>query len=190
METLEKKRCKECGEYFTPRSARQQYCDKLHYRPCPNCGKLVEAKYLSDPPKYCSDECRKEARQNKKQSGHSDIVSMVEFQDEATSSVKAAQRTAEQSISLALFGLVNKDISDVNLEEHEDKLRKKFKCKTYVNEREVLGFKCNHEYAIIINRPKGYVSYEVSAVYDFDEGKMVDLMMPCSSMISINKYFV
>ena len=53
----ELKRCKECGELFMPKSARQQYCKKIHYRPCPVCGKLVIAKHLGDPPRTCSKEC-------------------------------------------------------------------------------------------------------------------------------------
>lgn len=55
---MEMKRCKECGKLFVPRSKRQQYCEDLHYRPCPVCGKLVEAKYLSDPARCCSKECK------------------------------------------------------------------------------------------------------------------------------------
>lgn len=57
---MEMKRCKECGKLFMPKSMRQQYCDALHYRPCPVCGKLVEAKYLSDPARCCSNECKKQ----------------------------------------------------------------------------------------------------------------------------------
>ena len=57
------RKCKECGELFKPVSVRQQYCKKVHYRPCPVCGKLIEAKVLSDPPRCCSIECTK-ARRN------------------------------------------------------------------------------------------------------------------------------
>ena len=56
------KKCKECGKLFVPKSARTQYCDDLHYRPCPVCGKLVEAKYLSDPARCCSKECQQALR--------------------------------------------------------------------------------------------------------------------------------
>ena len=49
--------CKECGEPFEASSARIKYCSKVHYRPCPICGTLVEAKYLSDPPRKC-DNCK------------------------------------------------------------------------------------------------------------------------------------
>lgn len=52
---MEMKKCKECGKLFLPKSKRQQYCDAIHYRPCPVCGKPVIAKYLSDPARRCDD---------------------------------------------------------------------------------------------------------------------------------------
>ncbi len=52
----EMRKCKECGKLFTPKG-REQYCHDIHYRPCPNCGELVIAKYLSDPPRRC-DKCK------------------------------------------------------------------------------------------------------------------------------------
>lgn len=52
------KTCKECGKLFHPRNPRQRYCDDIHYRPCPTCGKPVEIKYLTDPTPRCA-ECRK-----------------------------------------------------------------------------------------------------------------------------------
>lgn len=56
----EKRRCKECGEWFIPNSSRQQFCKKDHYRPCPICGKPVLVKQFSDVVRTCSTECRKE----------------------------------------------------------------------------------------------------------------------------------
>lgn len=58
----DKKRCKECGELFTPKSAKQVYCDKDHFRPCPVCGNPVKVTHFSDPPRCCSIECTKERR--------------------------------------------------------------------------------------------------------------------------------
>lgn len=55
------KRCKECGKFFKPVKRRQSYCEATHYRPCPICGKLEIAKYLSDPARRC-----KECKNNKK----------------------------------------------------------------------------------------------------------------------------
>lgn len=55
---MDMKKCKECGKLFTPKNPRSQYCDAIHYRPCPVCGKSIEIKYLSDPTPRCAD-CRK-----------------------------------------------------------------------------------------------------------------------------------
>ena len=49
--------CKECGKEFEATNARQAYCSAKHYRPCPVCGELVYAKYLSDPARRC-DKCK------------------------------------------------------------------------------------------------------------------------------------
>lgn len=58
MSKLEMKKCKECGKMFMPTSNKQKYCSEDHYRPCPVCGKLVFAKYLSDPARCCSGVCK------------------------------------------------------------------------------------------------------------------------------------
>jgi hypothetical protein len=54
---MEMRKCKECGKMFMPKG-REKYCSDVHYRPCPVCGTLVIAKYLSDPPRKC-DNCKK-----------------------------------------------------------------------------------------------------------------------------------
>lgn len=53
---MELRKCKECGKMFEPKG-REQYCSDIHYRPCPVCGTLVVAKYLSDPARRC-DKCK------------------------------------------------------------------------------------------------------------------------------------
>lgn len=49
--------CKECGKLFEPKTARQVYCKRDHYRPCPICGQLVKVKSLSDRARCCSAKC-------------------------------------------------------------------------------------------------------------------------------------
>lgn len=59
--------CKFCGESFLPRSNRQIYCDRNHYRQCVSCGKLYLEKYhenLSKPPRLCSPNCAAKIRIN------------------------------------------------------------------------------------------------------------------------------
>lgn len=58
MKELKLRKCKECGEYFRPTTARNMYCKKTHYRPCPICGKDVKVIQFSDPPRCCSDDCK------------------------------------------------------------------------------------------------------------------------------------
>ena len=54
------KKCRFCGELFTPKSNRQVYCEREHWRACPSCGKLYIEKFnenLSKPPRLCSPRC-------------------------------------------------------------------------------------------------------------------------------------
>lgn len=51
--------CKECGEEFQPSSGRQFFCKKDHYRPCPVCGVPVLVKYFGEPPRACSEQCKR-----------------------------------------------------------------------------------------------------------------------------------
>lgn len=53
------KKCKRCGEMFTPKSARQSYCNQEKVRKCAICGK--EIKYICNAdyePRTCSKECQ------------------------------------------------------------------------------------------------------------------------------------
>lgn len=185
---MEQKRCKECGEWFTPKSMRQQYCTKLHYRPCPICGKPVEAKYLSDPPRCCSKECQQAARKETKVVQKAETVKAVEKNEEITISTKAANRTAEQWIASRLFNSASKSLKNIDLTEYEDKIRDKFEVMTYI-QRPLIHFETGHEYALVISKPKGYHTYDVTAVYDFDTNSIIDTTMPLSSQISINQHF-
>lgn len=60
--TFKPKRCKICGELFTPTSRAQTICNKNHYAKCPVCGKLVlwNHTYAVSP---CSKECSRILRQ-------------------------------------------------------------------------------------------------------------------------------
>lgn len=51
--------CKHCGKEFETNNPQKIYCDGVHYRPCPVCGKLVlmNHKDFSRPAKCCSDKC-------------------------------------------------------------------------------------------------------------------------------------
>lgn len=57
---MENKICKACGLSFTPKTANQIYCDRVHYLGCPICGKtykVTNKRLLREGPKACSQEC-------------------------------------------------------------------------------------------------------------------------------------
>ena len=58
---MKERNCKFCDELFIPRSNRQIYCDREHYRICPSCGTRYLEKFpenLSKPPRLCSPSCK------------------------------------------------------------------------------------------------------------------------------------
>lgn len=53
------KKCKWCGEIFTPKSRRSVYCSSTHYQTCKVCGKqFIIHPEVDDTVKTCSKECR------------------------------------------------------------------------------------------------------------------------------------
>lgn len=161
---LVQKRCRECGDLFTPKNPRQQYCDKLHYRPCPRCGKLIEAKYLSDPPRFCSKECSKQFRMSDK---------LKQLQQPTTCS-KPAKIPQQPAVS-TLYTMNAK----------EDEIARGFMVKKYVG-RTMVGYTHDHIYAVycVSGQPNQLIS-----VYDFTEHKEIEKWFPYSSMTSLLSYF-
>lgn len=55
----QQKQCKWCGKLFTPKSARDAYCDDVHYKTCVICGKQFEIDVRRDSSvQTCSNECK------------------------------------------------------------------------------------------------------------------------------------
>lgn len=167
---MEMRKCKECGKLFMPKG-REQYCSAIHYRPCPVCGKPVEAKYLSDPARCCSKECQAVLRSASKK--HVDVskpkaaVQPIVHVDEDESKMTASEAVAKYS---------------EYLKDSLDKPRK------YQGPDNLLGFKAGHEYLIDISK-KPNCAYEISAYKDCTTSEVVDLFITLSSMIAINRYF-
>ena len=196
-EKLEMKRCKECGKMFVPRHKRQVYCDDVHYRPCPVCGKLVEAKYLSDPARVCSNECRKILAQRTKSQMKETLVPVdVPVSDDTLvteDSLRASDDTlvTEDEINVSVTSSDSEVVEpaaskETSESDYASQLRDNHKVKRYEG-KAVLGFVPGHEYAVDIEK-SDYV-YNVTALYDFTEGKSVDLMMPVSSKTSFYRSF-
>ena len=71
--------CAECGKEFEASSNRVKYCSREHYRGCPNCGKPILIKYLSDPTPFCCRSCSSEFRKNGNKPRTSYEASVSEF---------------------------------------------------------------------------------------------------------------
>lgn len=111
-----KRRCKECGEWFTPVSSRQQFCKKPHYRPCPICGKPVLVKQFSDIARTCSEKCRRElARRN----------NLIKYGTEDPANSPAA-REKRKKTCLAKYGVDNPFKSDEFKEKSKETLKSKY----------------------------------------------------------------
>lgn len=57
VKTLEKKKCRLCGEQFTPSVTSQEFCRKRHKTNCEYCGEEFTIRNLKRPEKTCSIEC-------------------------------------------------------------------------------------------------------------------------------------
>ena len=70
------KRCKWCGEEFTPKTAQEVYCHRVHYQTCVICGQQFEIDVRKDRTiQTCSPKCKK-----KLQSQNHDYVKGAETQ--------------------------------------------------------------------------------------------------------------
>lgn len=176
---MEMKKCKECGKLFVPKSARSQYCDDLHYRPCPVCGKPVEAKYLSDPPRCCSKECQQASRAKNRPSVSPSITPIVDKVDITSDSGLIHVNVLSDIVSHN----IKRDIS-----EEGKQLKENGQARTFLG-ASCCGFTSGHTYLVELNRDIGYSTYQVSAYYDLTEDKSVDLEIAIASMISFNQFF-
>lgn len=190
---MEMKKCKECGKLFMPKSARVQYCSDIHYRPCPVCGKKVEAKYLSDPPRCCSKECQQILR-NKSATHKPKCVTpaptSVHVEPKLVVTppkLVAGPQKVEELYGEYCFGAGDENAEMEALFDYEDAIRQHYVCATYIRKK-AMHFEPGHEYALDILKKKDK-PYAVHAVYDFRLSKRVDLRMSLSSWISVNQNF-
>lgn len=191
------KKCKECGQLFMPKSTRSQYCDRVHYRPCPICGKLVEAKYLSDPARCCSKECQQASRRNQSNSKPAAIVNAIADDYVVTdNNYEYDEYVKSPSKVAAIIDLIQQEynneakdkLDEDTITEIEDDMNNNYLCMTFAFPRTTCKFETNHRYALLIthepNRP-----YLLYAIYDFTLHQHVHLNIHISSTASINNYF-
>ena len=86
---MDKRKCVWCGKEFTPRSPRQTSCGDKHYRPCIECGKLIEVKesyqnYIKAGGRRCP-ECRGKAISKARKSKSTDEKNRILEKMRATS---------------------------------------------------------------------------------------------------------
>lgn len=196
---MEMKKCKECGKLFVPKSSRSQYCDNIHYRPCPVCGKLVEAKYLSDPARCCSKMCQQELKNVKSNQKPSPVAKPIVKKDPPTLKVSDSFSTedvvvpsqiisSEDYLDLVVFGSADENQELELIYELEDSLRAKYNCMTFIGKRKSSNFVPGHEYALEIVKQKGE-PYKVRALYDFKKSSRCSATMTIESKPALEKVF-
>lgn len=166
-----------------PKSTRSQYCDDLHYRPCPVCGKPVEAKYLSDPARCCSKECQQAMKKQNKPKVQMSVTATADNQgnielevDDSTTAINVLSSVCEHSIHPQLS-----EEGKFFLEDSE--------VRTYVG-KSSCRFVQGHTYAIKISKDPDYDNYLVRGVYDLTDDKKCDAMSTHASKISLNQFFL
>lgn len=175
---LEMKKCKECGKMFMPKSARQQYCEDIHYRPCPICGEPVEAKYLSDPARRC-DKCK--GKRN-----NSSTAKKIEYKPvakKAPKKVTAAELITPEVLNRAVEG----EIPENDLTFTKEEVLENPVVAVY-SRQPAAGFKTGCTY--IIQTTLTEYSYRVTALQNVSEGSICEnVVIDISSMISFNQTF-
>lgn len=165
------KKCKECGKLFQPTSNKQKYCSENHYRPCPVCGKLVLAKYLSDPARCCSGVCKSKLGKLNKESAHvaKEVLKLTpEVVAYAEADVKAVQEAYKEHVS---------EIVDPVAET----IKKRFVSSS------TDGWIEGHEYAVKLTQDGKL--HIVRATYDYTTGEVANLVYNFTNKKKITTIF-
>lgn len=177
MNNLEMKKCKECGKLFQPTSKKQKYCSENHYRPCPVCGKLVFAKYLSDPARCCSGVCKsKLGKLNKEGAYVAEVMQQkadLGIEIPKIDAVEVLPLTSEPEVvgyaeadAKAVEELYEARVSEI-VDPVDGTTRKRFEGPS------TLGWNEGHQYAVVISQEgKEHV---VKATYNYTSGEVVQL---------------
>mgnify|MGYP004653000285 CR=1 FL=1 len=174
---MEMKKCKECGKLFLPKSKRQQYCDAIHYRPCPVCGKPVIAKYLSDPARRC-DDCKHIKSSN---SGFTKIKSHVAIV--VPDDLVAAD--AEEPVVASVSADSSQPTSATAIVIDDFALNRPVKVK-YIGPA-TCGWIPNDLYMVIFE--KVAYGYSATSIEDISKEELVDLHIKLTSLNSVNQYY-
>ena len=199
----EMRKCKECGKLFVPKG-REQYCSDIHYRPCPICGKPVEAKYLSDPPRKCAD-CKGSKKNPISNTGFQEISmkpkALFSFGDKPQPKV-AEQKVSEPKVEeVELVSEVKPVLPDINQWADEieigntDTIETAAFCeqqtgavRMYIGKPFKNSFIPGHKYLLKVERDQPG-AYSVWGVEDVTAESPVNILLPISSQTSFHRYF-
>lgn len=70
---MEPRKCVICGREFVPHNSKQKMCDREHWHPCPNCGKLVLARSPNEVNKCCCRKCGQAIAQKKREANFKEL---------------------------------------------------------------------------------------------------------------------
>lgn len=170
---MEMRKCKECGKMFMPKG-REKYCPDVHYRPCPDCGKPVIAKYLSDPARKC-DDCK-----HKRGSGASKPKALFNIKPEEFNTID--QNTTPEVDTSNLVTDIPVTIGTIEFCEQTTGV-----VRTYIGPELKNSFIPGHDYLMKVEH-SGY-TYNVSATEDVTANEGVDMFRNFSSQISFHQHF-
>ena len=174
--TLVEKTCLLCQKKFIPKG-RQKYCNDLHYKPCPVCGKPVPAPYPSDPAKCCSAECRRQLRAIKP--AEPAPVKVIEESKPVES--KPTEPTKKEYPLDPDIKLDKKPLQIL------EKGNKEFFIKQCIFDSKIKGLIKGHVYNIEVLKEAH--TYQVSLTYDHTYREDVEIVFNIASAISFNNYF-
>ena len=167
--------CPLCNKKFIPKG-RQKYCNDLHYKPCPVCGKPVPAPYPSDPAKCCSAECRRQLKTIKPAE-----PSPVKVVDEPK---PVEPESVEPKKEYPLDPDIKLDKKPLQILE---KGTKEFFIKQCIFDSKIKGLIKGHVYNIEVLKEAH--TYQVSLTYDHTYHEDVEIVFNIASAISFNNYF-
>lgn len=161
-----RKQCAECGEWFEATNGRQKYCTKMHYRPCPGCGKMIEVKWPSYPTPFCSRQCSSNFRKGNRP------ASVVTNDAEEPSATMPTITMAKESERLNV----------------EDMLENKTVILAEYTGPKTCGWIPGHNYLVTLTRNTEH-TYMMRSEKDCTENADINIGIALSSTISINQSF-
>lgn len=204
--------CKECGKEFEAKNARQAYCNRRHYRPCPVCGVPVFAKYLSDPARSCSNKCKSARnftpitisqeewdRLVAEAEEHAGSTEEVAPKNDSAIQKSSSVKTSDTQRSIKLFVPADKitkveepkavvERKQNNNPFTADEILEKPVIAKFMHTSTCPTFIKDHVY--VLKAKKTFYSYEIEALQDVTDSEILEnSVINCSSMTSFNVLF-